>query len=78
MPLYYFHRRDTPPCPADQRRELHDIGEALAAANQMARTILAQTTDPAHLSRAALDIEDERRALVARVMFADVMRQTGC
>jgi hypothetical protein len=77
MPLFYFHQRDTPSCPADQRRDLRDLGEALAEANRMARTILARAPDPARLARSALDIENEGHAVVARVMFADVMRQTG-
>ena len=77
MPLFYFHRRDTPSRTNDQRRELHDIGEALAEANRMARTILARAPDRATLARDALDIENEGRALVARVMFADVIRQIG-
>lgn len=77
MPLFYFHQRDTPPCPADTWRDLPDLGEALAEANRMARTILARTPDPTRLARSALDIENEGHAVVARVMFADVMRQTG-
>lgn len=77
MPLFYFHRRDTPSAASDQRRELRDIGEALAEGNRMARSIIARSTDPRRLSREALDIENERRGLVARVMFADVMRQIG-
>ena len=75
MPLFYFHRRDTPSTASDQHRELRDIGEALAEGNRMARSIIARSADPRRLSREALDIENERRGLVARVMFADVMRQ---
>lgn len=76
MPLFYFHRRDTPPAAGDQRRELRDVGEALAEANRMARSIIARAADPRPLAREALDVENEGRAIIARVMFADVMRQT--
>ena len=75
MPLFYFHRRDKSPRASDQPRELRDISEALAEGNRMARTILARTPDRARLAREALDIENEGRAVVARVMFADVIRQ---
>lgn len=77
MPLFYFHRRNMPRRINARRCEFRDIGEALAEANRMARTILARTSDPAGLARDALDIENEGRAVVARVMFADVIRQTG-
>lgn len=77
MPRFYFHRRDTLPDPADQQRELRDLGEALAEANRMARTIIARAAEPHRLSREALDIENEHRGIVARVMFADVLRQTA-
>lgn len=76
MPLFYFHQRDTPSCPADPWRDLRDLGEALAEANRMARSIVARAPDPARLAHDALDIENEGRAVVARVMFADVIRQT--
>lgn len=77
MPLFYFHRRDMPRRANDRRRELRDIGEALAEANRMARTILARAPDRTRLARDALDIENEGRTVVARVMFADVIRQSG-
>lgn len=77
MPLFYFHRRDTPCSANDRRCELRDVGEALAEANRIARTIIARTPDRAKIARGALDVENEGRAVVARVMFADVIRQFG-
>lgn len=77
MPLFYFHRRDAVPCPEDVRHELRSLDEALAEANRMARRTIARAADPLGLRREALDIENEGRSVVARVMFADVLRATA-
>lgn len=77
MPLFYFHRRDAVPCPDDVKCELGSLDEALAEANRIARRTLARTADPMRLRGEALDIENESRGLVARVMFADVLRATA-
>jgi hypothetical protein len=77
MPLYYFHARDAVPCPEDVKCELGSLDEALAEANRIARRMIARATDPAGLGREALDIENESRRIVARVMFADVLRSTA-
>lgn len=77
MPLYYFHRRDAVPCPEDVKCELGSLDEALAEANRMARRMLARAAEPARLRREALDIENESRSVVARVMFADVLQSTA-
>lgn len=77
MPLYYFHRRDAVPCPEDVRCELGNLDEAMAEANRIARRMIARAADPLRLRREALDIENESRSIVARVMFADVLRSTA-
>ncbi len=77
MPLYYFHARDAVPCPEDVKCELGSLDEALAEANRIARRMIARAADPLRLRREALDIENESRRLVARVMFADVLRVTA-
>lgn len=74
MPLFYFHRRDAIPCPDDEKCEVSGLDEALAEANRIARRLIARAADPAGFRREALDIENESRSIVARVMFADVMR----
>lgn len=77
MPLFYFHRRDAVPCPDDVKCELSSLDEALAEANRIARRTLARAADPMGLRREALDIENESRSIVARVMFADVLQVTA-
>lgn len=77
MPLYYFHPRDAAPCPEDVKRELGSLDEALAEANRIARRMIARAAEPTGLRRQALDIENESRRVVARVMFADVLRATA-
>ncbi|ODP37699.1 DUF6894 family protein [Sphingomonas turrisvirgatae] len=77
MPLFYFHRRDAAACPDDVRCELRNLDEALAEANRIARTAIARAADPMRLRREALDIENESRSVVARVMFADVLQSTA-
>lgn len=74
MPLFYFHHRDTVPCADDEQRVLGNVDEALAEANRIVRRVIARAGDPARLRREALDVEDESRSIVARVMFADVLR----
>jgi len=77
MPLFHFHRRDAVPCPDDVTRELGTLDEALAEANRIARRMIARAADPVGLRREAIDVEDERRHVVARVMFADVLHATA-
>jgi hypothetical protein len=77
MPLFHFHRRDAAPCPDDVTCELSGLDEALAEGNRIARRMIARATDPMGLRREAIDVENESRHVVARVMFADVLRSTA-
>lgn len=77
MPQFLFHRRDADPCAQDQRIELPNLDEALAEANRIARRTIARTDNPLRLRREALDIQNESGSVVARVMFADVLRATA-
>lgn len=77
MPLFYFNRRDAAACPEDVKCELRNLDEALAEANRIARRTLARAADPMRLRREALDIQNESRSTVARVMFADVLSATA-
>lgn len=77
MPRYFFRLQSqdeiTHP---DKSRELPDVAAALAAANGMVRALLDNPMRPVPLpSRGSLDVEDERRRPIARVLLADVARQ---
>jgi hypothetical protein len=76
MPCFYFHLRTANHAEQAERREFPDLREALIAANGAARSLIHK-----HVRRApaplhgSLDIQDERRLPVARIMLADVARQ---
>jgi len=77
MPCYYFNLR-TPARTVEraERREFPDLREALIAANGAARSLIHNQVRRASVPfHGSLDIEDERRLPVARIMLADVARQ---
>lgn len=77
MPRYFFRLQSQDEIiHPDKSRELPDMAAALAAANGMARALLDNPMHPLPLpSRGSLDVEDERRRPIARVLLAEVARQ---
>lgn len=79
MPQYYFQLRTTnaaPPVPVQEPRDLPDLQAAMIEAQRAVRTMVRTRAGHAPLTlRGSLDIEDERRQPVARIMLADVARQ---
>ncbi len=77
MPSYYFRIRH--PNQVDQRshhRNLGNLTEALAAAHGTARTLIRSRKHRAPTDiRGSLDIEDEHRRPLARLMLAEVAQQ---
>jgi hypothetical protein len=73
MPLFYLHVRDSPV--VDAPREFRDVTEALAEANRVMRRLVRHH----HIGAPgqALDVQDERRCTVARILFADARRELG-
>lgn len=77
MPLYYFQLRtaDVVLRPA-QSRTLPDLSAALAEAQQFARSMIRNRMRRMRgAPSGSLDIEDEKRQPIARIMLADVARQ---
>ena len=78
MPQYYFQLRgpSTAPLLNDKPREFPDLRAALAAAQGAARNLIhnrvRRTSSNFHGS---LDIQDEGRQPVARILLADIARQ---
>jgi hypothetical protein len=77
MPSFYFHVRTPGQSPhLVERRELPSLREALVAAHGAARGLihnrLRRASDDFH---GCLDVEDEERRPIARLMLADVARQ---
>lgn len=77
MPQYHF-RLNTP----DQAihlaepRELPGLREALATAHSLARSLIHTQMRRAPIAlQGRLDVEDERRQPVARILLSDVARQ---
>lgn len=77
MPLYYFQLRttDAAPHPA-QSRTLPDLGAALAEAQHSARSMMrSRMRHLLGIPSGTLDIEDEQRQPIARIMLAEVAQQ---
>ena len=76
MPTYFFCVR-TPDKKLHntERRELPNLAAALAEGHLAARGLVRSPVRHARGLRGSLDIEDERREPVARLIFADVARQ---
>jgi hypothetical protein len=77
MPLYFFSLKTRNPIPhAERSGEFPDLRAALAEAHAAARAMLHTRIRHAPLDvHGSLDIEDERRRPVARILLADVARQ---
>jgi hypothetical protein len=77
MPHYFFSLKTRNAIPHTERSgDFPDLRAALAEANAAARSMLH--TRPHHIPldvHGSLDVEDERRRPVARIMLADVARQ---
>ena len=76
MPVFYLNDQNGDYPLGRKGREFVDIDAALAAANRTARSLLAKRLRerPADL-RGRLDVEDESRRTVARVLFAELAHQ---
>lgn len=77
MPHYHFCLRTPNQVPhLDERRELPGLREALIAAHGAARAMIHKQVrrGPCEL-HGSLDVEDERRQPVARILLAEVARQ---
>lgn len=77
MPEYHFRLRTPNQVEhAPERRELSDLREALIAAHGVARGLIHNHVrrKPCEL-HGSLDVEDEQRRPIARILLADVVRQ---
>lgn len=72
MPLFYFRRRHAPSSDSGTPREFDDLDLALAEGNRIARRMLRRHGTHLAERHDCLDIQNERRSVVARVMFEDV------
>ena len=77
MPHYYFQLRTKDEAAhAPQSRECPDLRTALAEAHSAARSMIHNQVRRARGEPGGiLDVEDERRQPVARILLADVARQ---
>jgi hypothetical protein len=78
MPYYYFQlTTPTVTAPREPRaRELPDLHAALVEAQHAARAMIrTQMRNAPFRFQGSLDIQDEGRRPVARIMLADVARQ---
>jgi hypothetical protein len=77
MPLYFFSLKTRNAIPHVERQgEFPDLRAALADAHSAARTMLHSRRRHAPLDlHGSLDVEDEQRRPVARILLADVARQ---
>ncbi len=77
MPLYYFQLRTADAAPhAAQSRILPDLAAALAEAQHSARSMIRKRTRRQRgAPSGSLDIENETRQPIARILLADVARQ---
>lgn len=76
MPNYFFCVRT--PDKTVHRADCHDLPNleaALATGSRTARALVRNPVRQARTVRGSLDIEDERRQPVARLMLAEVARQ---
>jgi hypothetical protein len=77
MPEYFFHVR-TPDQVARQpeRRELPNLGEALAAANSAAHALIRRRVRRGQSGpRGIVEVEDEKRRPVARILLTELAQQ---
>lgn len=77
MPLYYFHLRtgEAATLPK-QGRNFPDLSAALAEAQHAARALVHNRMRRARgEANGSLDIVDEKREPIARIMLAEVARQ---
>ena len=78
MPQYFFNLRTPDPHAsyAAQGGNFPDLRTALAEANSAARALIHKRARRAPIDlHGSLDIEDERRQPIARILLADVARQ---
>jgi hypothetical protein len=78
MPYYFFNLRtpDAHPSLPAQGGTFPDLRTALVEANSAARALIHKRVRRAPLElHGSLDVEDERRQPIARILLADVARQ---
>jgi hypothetical protein len=77
MPHYFFSLKTHGAIPHTERSgDFPDLRAALVEANATARSMLHTRRNHAPLEvHGSLDVEDERRRPVARIMLAEVARQ---
>jgi hypothetical protein len=78
MPLYYFHLRthDAAASATDDGREFPNLSAALAEAQHAARAMIRNRMRRLPgTPNGTLDIEDEKRRPIARILLAEVARQ---
>jgi hypothetical protein len=78
MPLYYFHLRTqgAPASASGKGREFPNLSAALAEAQHSARAMIRnRMRHVAGMPNGSLDIEDEKRQPIARILLAEVARQ---
>jgi hypothetical protein len=77
MPQYFFNLRTPDAAPRfDRSGDFPDLRTALAEAHSAARTLIHKRARHAPLKlHGSLDVEDERRQPIARILLADVARQ---
>lgn len=76
MPQYYFQLRTNQSAPVDSAPiELPSLAAALVEARSAARTLVTKARRPAQPLHGSLDVEDERRRPVARILLAEIARQ---
>lgn len=77
MPNFYFNVRTSHPVTHHpEPRELPDLRQAMVAAHGLAGALIRkQLRHGAPAPAGSLDIEDERRRPVARIMLAELARQ---
>jgi len=73
MPLYYLNDPSGNYTLSGQGRDYPDLETALAAANRTARSLIeGKISGVAFDPRGRLDVQDERRRPVARILFAEL------
>jgi len=75
MPHYYLRTRRPQMRSRCELREFPDLNTALAAANRKARSILRRCGARDALISGTVDIEDDGRLPLARVLFAEVQQR---
>ncbi len=78
MPQYFFSLRtpDAHPSLGEHGGVFPDLRTALAEANSTARSLIHKRVRRAPVNlHGSIDVEDERRQPIARILLADVARQ---